>query len=141
MLNSKVLSSFSGVIMSIRSFFLLGSFDFIEYSVMSDTESSVSSKESSSDDNSDAFEYSSSSDSDSISSQDNAEEIEIPEDYEPEGAESDDDRHKCCQWTTQQQQHFTVCRRRGVLDMGGSSQIKAGTSCSTHKIDQQETDG
>ena len=54
---------------------------------MSDTEYSKSSEESCSDDNSDAFEYSSSSDrdSDSISSQDDAEEIEIPEDYEPEG--------------------------------------------------------
>ena len=97
---------------------------------MSDTEYSESSEESCSDGNSDAFEYSSSSDSDSdsISSQDDAEEFEIPEDYEPEGAESDDDRHKCCHWTTQQQQHSTV-RRRSVLDMGGPSQrYQDGTS-------------
>ena len=96
---------------------------------MSDTEHSESSEESSSDDDSDVFEYSSSSDSDSISSQDDAEEIEIPEDYEREGAESDDDRNKCCHWTTQQQQHSTVRRRRGVPDMGGPSQrYQDGTS-------------
>ena len=31
-----------------------------------------------------------------------------------EGAESEDDRNKCCHWSTQQTEHLKICKSRGI---------------------------
>ena len=67
----------------------------------------------------DRFEYSSSSDNDESSDSYSAEEIKIPEGYEPEeGVESDDDRNECCHWDTQQTEHSRIRKRRGIPETG-----------------------
>ena len=74
-----------------------------------------SDEESSWSEGSDRLEYRSSSDNDKSSDRDSAEEIEIPEDYQPEeGAESNDDRNECCHWSTQQTEHSRIRKRRGI---------------------------
>ena len=89
-----------------------------------DESSYESDEESSSSDDSDRFEYSSSSsDNDESSDSYSAEEIKIPEDYEPEeGVESDDDRSECCHWSTQQTEHSRIRKRRGIPEIGGPYQ-------------------
>ena len=80
-----------------------------------DESSSEPDEESSSSNDSDRFEYSSSSDNDESSDSDSAEEIEIPEDCQPEGGvESDDDRNECCHWSTQQTEHSKESAREGA---------------------------
>ena len=90
---------------------------------LTDESSSELDEESSSSDDSDRFEYSSSSDDGESSDSDSAEEIEIPEDYEPEEVESEEDRNECCHWSTQQTEHSRIRKRRGMPETGRPYQI------------------
>ena len=61
---------------------------------------------------SDDFVYDSSSAS---SSSDYLEEVDIPDDYNPVGVESDDDEDECCHWSTNQDKNSSIRVQRTVL--------------------------
>ena len=64
---------------------------------------------------SDDFVYDSPCDS---SSYDYQEEVDIPDDYNPVGVESDDDENECCHWSTNQDKNSSIRVQWTVLQFG-----------------------